>query len=308
MIKITPLSLPADPVRRLRVEGRIVTATAGELANACMAAPADRTPVLLDLAGVVFVDGDGAATLIELTRRHVTVVGCSPFVGTLLRAHEAHGPESTVDDDERVLVARLRAGDPDAFEAMVRRHGPRLLAVTRRLLRDQADAPSVAQEALLSAGEELGSLQGGVRIATWLHRIVVRIALTRLADRGPTAEPSLDLLLPRFDSTGHWAEEPRPWAVPDQDLERPETRALIRGCLDRLPEPFRTIMVLHDVEGVDVDEVAALLATTARAVKDRLHRARQALRTLLVGAPSVSTAHGPPRPIVASARARDYSA
>ena len=92
----------------------------------------------------------------------------------------------------------------------------------------------------------------------------------------------IDDLLPTFDETGHHARPVRQWE--DQALlrlGREETRVQVRACIDRLPAAYRTVLLLRDIEELDTEETAKQLGITPGAVKTRLHRARQALRTLL---------------------------
>ena len=90
------------------------------------------------------------------------------------------------------------------------------------------------------------------------------------------------VVLPRFDAEGCWVDAPTPWQQPiDESFETCETRAMVRKAIDRLPESYRTVLLLRDIEELDTDEAATILQVSANAVKTRLHRARQALRTLL---------------------------
>src|SRR5512135_3173100 len=106
------------------------------------------------------------------------------------------GVPQTEDDGE--LVARLRAGDGAAFESVVRSHGPRLLAVARRFLRNEQDAQDALQDAFLSAFRSIDGFQGEARLSTWLHRIVVNAALMKLRSRKGRTEEPIDDLLPQF--------------------------------------------------------------------------------------------------------------
>lgn len=105
----------------------------------------------------------------------------------------------------------------------------------------------------------------------------------RLRARRARPEASIEDLLPKFvGDDGHHADPPAPWdETADVALERRETRQLVRAAIERLPETYRTILVLRDVEGLSTDEAAEVLGVTPNAVKVRLHRAHQALRTLL---------------------------
>lgn len=184
--------------------------------------------------------------------------------------------------DETKLLERLRAGDADAFEELVRTHGGRMLSVAKRMLRNEDDAGDAVQDAFLSAFRAIERFEGGSQLGTWLHRIVVNAALMKLRTRRRKPEEPLDPLLPRFLEDGHMAEPARSWAVPgDEAIERRELRELVFEQIAALPETYRTILLLRDVEGLDTDETAAALAISTGAVKTRLHRARQALRGLL---------------------------
>jgi RNA polymerase sigma-70 factor (ECF subfamily) len=186
-------------------------------------------------------------------------------------------------DEEQRLVARLRRGDGEAFEELVREQGGRLLLVARRFLRNEEDARDAVQEAFLSAFRSLDDFAGNCRLSTWIHRILINAALMKLRSRRRKAEESIEDLLPRFDETGHQVNHPTPeWQdTADGLLERRETRELVRTAIDRLPETYRSVLLLRDIEELSTEEAAMLLGVTANAVKIRLHRARQALRTLL---------------------------
>src|SRR5262245_23626215 len=184
--------------------------------------------------------------------------------------------------EEAELLAGLRAGDAAAYERLVREHLPRLLAVTRRILGNEADAHDAVQDAFLSAFKAIHGFDGASRVGTWLHRIAVNAALMKLRSRARRAEQPIEALLPRFLDDGHLADPPAPWALgAEQLLEREETRELVRRTIDQLPENYRTVLVLRDIEELDTEETARLLGVNEGVVKTRLHRARQALRGLL---------------------------
>ena len=185
-------------------------------------------------------------------------------------------------DETRPLLDGLRRGDDDAFAALVRQQAGRMLATARRLLRSDQDAEDAVQEAFVSAARAIDGFAGGSKVSTWLHRIVINTALMKLRTRRRRREESIDDLLPHFDAEGRHVSPVAAWETPsDVLLERRETRAMVRRCIDRLPERYRTVLLLRDIEELDTQESADLLATTPNTVKIRLHRARQALRTLL---------------------------
>jgi RNA polymerase sigma-70 factor (ECF subfamily) len=183
---------------------------------------------------------------------------------------------------DETLIPDLRAGRPGAFETLVRAHGPRLLAVARRLLRNEDDARDALQDAMLSAFRSLDGFAGEARLSTWLHRIVVNACLMRLRTRRRKPEEPIEDLLPGFLEDGHHAAHPAEWMEPaDVALEKRENREFVRACIDRLPESHRTVLILRDIEELDTEQTARALGTSTAVVKLRLHRARQALRALL---------------------------
>jgi RNA polymerase sigma-70 factor, ECF subfamily len=200
---------------------------------------------------------------------------------------ETSGPEIPApvvpDHEDGLLLAELRAGKEAAFERLLREQGGRMLAVARRLVRDEEDARDAVQEAFVSAFRSLDRFEGSSRISTWLHRIVVNACLMRLRSRQRRPEEPIEDLLPKFREDGHQVDHPSvEWSEPvDVLLQRREICDLVRRSIDRLPETYRTVLVLRDIEELSTEEAARLLGTSENALKIRLHRARQALRTLL---------------------------
>lgn len=254
----------------LRVEGRLTQETADELRRACEAALATQGTVELDVAGLRFVDPAGADLLRRLEGRGARLAGGSPFVRELL------------GDGDAALVARLRDDDAQALETVIHRHGGRMLAAARRIVGSEEDAKDVTQAAFLAALRALDGFNGSSQLSTWLHRIVINTALMKLRSRRRRREGSIDDLLPRFAEDGHWAE-PQSHAETsvDAEIDGRRARGLVRAAIDRLPERHRSVLVLRDLEELDTDETAAMLGIKPNAVRTRLHRARQALRTLL---------------------------
>ncbi len=191
-------------------------------------------------------------------------------------------PPSASSADEADLLRALRAGREDAYDRLVRENGSRLLAVARRILGNDDDARDAVQDAFIAAFRNLDRFHGGSRLSTWLHRIVVNAALMKLRTRRRKPEQSLDPLLPSFRDDGHHVEQFVSWEDrADVAMERDETRRLVRDRIQQLPEAYRIVLLLRDIEGLTTEEAATALGTTANAVKIRLHRARQALRSLL---------------------------
>jgi RNA polymerase sigma-70 factor (ECF subfamily) len=180
------------------------------------------------------------------------------------------------------LLGRLRAGDADAFERLVRDNGSWMLGLARRLLGDEMEAEDAVQDACLSAFRSIHAFNGDSRLATWLHRIVVNAALMRLRSRRRRSEAPIDSMLPSFLPDRRHAAAPSDWKDdPSASLVRKELRDSLRRAVEALPRAYRTVFVLRDVEGLEMEEVARLLDLSVAGAKTRLHRARQALREQL---------------------------
>ena len=287
MMRITQMQRD-DVVARLRIEGRVTHETVEELSLECEAILAHHCTLLLELSGVQFVDAVGIEVFRSLVPRGAVLIGCSGFLSELLQMNAAGDratPEPAQADEyarEAQLLAGLRRGEDGAFEQLVRQYGGRMLAIAQRLLGSEHDAQDAVQEAFLSVFKAIAQFTGAAKLSTWLHRIVVNAALMKLMSRRRKPEEPIEEMLPRFDAQGEWTSRVTSWEAPsDVLLQRQETRALVRRCIDRLPETYRTVLLLRDIEELDTEETADLLGITPNAVKIRLHRARQALRTLL---------------------------
>ena len=188
-------------------------------------------------------------------------------------------PMPSRQESDAELVARLQRGDDSAFEAIVRAHSGRLLSVARRFLGNNEDAQDAVQDAFIRAYKAIHTFEARAQLYTWLHRILVNTALMKLRERRRRPTESIEDLLPSYSTDGHQAVASRDWS--DAVLERKETAAIVREAIERLPDQYREVLVLRDIEEKDTAEAAALLGTSSNVVKVRLHRARQALRTLL---------------------------
>jgi len=185
--------------------------------------------------------------------------------------------------NDAVLVEGLRAGDGAAFETLLDRYGGKLLRLARRFCESEEDARDALQDAMVAVFKSIGNFESNSMLSTWLHRIVVNACLMKLrSKRRRGDEIDIEDYLPRFQEDGHQVEPSEPWAESAQSmLERDELRALVRDSIARLPENYRTVLQLRDIEEMSTEEVAEILGITTNAVKIRLHRARQALRALL---------------------------
>jgi RNA polymerase sigma-70 factor (ECF subfamily) len=190
--------------------------------------------------------------------------------------------ESAARSDDTALLARLKAGEDAAYAELVRRHGGRMLAVARRYLNSDDAAQDCVQEAFLAAFKALDRFEGRSSLATWLHRITVNAALQALRRRGAKDEVALEPWLPTFDAEG-FLEAPTTLTAADAEelIARDDVRAEVRAAIDRLPASYRNVLLLRDIEGLSMKEVAEMLEVSETNAKVRLHRARTALKKQL---------------------------
>lgn len=204
----------------------------------------------------------------------------------MVARQSADGTELASEVSEAALVEAMQAGEPWAFERFIRIHGGRVKAVAERYLRNQEDAHDVVQETFIAAFKAIGAFEGKAQLSTWLHRIAINAALRRLRTlerRHEEDSPAeLEGLLPEFAGEGKHSKPPKAFGeAPEAHLMREEVRTNVRAAIDQLPEKYRVALLLRDIDGLDYDAVAEHLEVSANAAKIRVHRARQALRTLL---------------------------
>jgi RNA polymerase sigma-70 factor, ECF subfamily len=213
-----------------------------------------------------------------------TAAECTDFARTACRDDRLDSLQAAPLGEDAAPVQRLRTGDESAFEELVRKFGSRLLITARRYLRSEDDACDALQDAFLCAFKSIGRFKGDSQLSTWLHRIVINSALMHLRakrQRPEMAGAEIDEWQQRFDRAGNSIGE---WigATPMHvSLEIAEARVAVRRCIARLPETYRLVLTLRDIDELGTEYVASLLGLTPSNVKVRLHRARQALKTLM---------------------------
>ena len=197
--------------------------------------------------------------------------------------------------DESALIARLRAGDEDAFAVLVSNYYGSLLRVAMSFVSERAAAEEVVQETWLGVIRGPSNFEGRSSLKTWIFRILANQARTRgkrearsipfssmkdpqsESDYEPAVDPS------RFNARGMWAEPPQPWtnAAPEELLQRQETMETIARAIAELPPNQRAVVALHDVEGVESGEICNILEISETNERVLLHRARSKLRRVL---------------------------
>jgi len=181
--------------------------------------------------------------------------------------------------EDRQLVERLQGQEAGAVEELVDRYGARIYRLARRLLNDPRDVEEVTQDVLLTIVAKIHTFRGEAAFSSWIYRIATNAAYERLRFRGSRPEVSLEPFLPLFDEEGRHVRPVLDWSDQvDDPAVAGETRAALEQALSRLPEEYRSVILLHDVEGLPNEEVAAALGLTVAAVKSRVHRARLVLR------------------------------
>ncbi len=192
----------------------------------------------------------------------------------------------TETQTERSLVKRLQAGDPEALETLMERHAAKVYRLAYSITRNTGDAEEVVQDVFLNVFRNVGGFQGRAAVSTWLYRVTTNAALNKRRGKRLEVETSLDAWLPTFKADGH-REGDRAFLLadwsrtPENELLSRETRAQLEQALEALPDRYRAVLVLRDVEGLSSEETAAVLAESVSAVKSCLHRARMALRECL---------------------------
>jgi len=177
-------------------------------------------------------------------------------------------------------IAAVRNGDVVATEAFVRTHAAWMLTVAKRILRDRARSEDAVQDAFINIFNGLDKFDGRAKITTWMHRIVINQALMVLRKHNRANETSIDDLLPEFDEGSCRIEDSwsAPSETPEAHLLRSDIRKKTSEQIDKLPDNYRSVLILRDIEGLSTAEVGELLGLSDVNVKVRLHRARSALK------------------------------
>ena len=180
---------------------------------------------------------------------------------------------------EAEAIRRARDGDRSVFEFLYRLHSRRVYAVCMRMVGNSAEAEDLTQETFLLLLRKIHTFRGESAFSTWLHRLAVNIVLMRLRKKSPPID-SIEAALDPEDETA----SPHPASMigaPDLLLEGSIDRINLERCIAQLPVGYRTIFVLHDVQGYEHHEIAGILGRSIGVSKSQLHKARTRLRELL---------------------------
>jgi RNA polymerase sigma-70 factor (ECF subfamily) len=177
--------------------------------------------------------------------------------------------------DMGLAVERAQRGEPDVLSDIMRQHNRRMFRIARAVLRNDAEAEDIVQDAFVKAFTELGSLRNSTSAAAWLARITVNLAISRvrlLKRRGRVvlADGGLEDRPDDMETDQH---------TPERLTAMGDVRRLLENAIDRLPDGFREVFMLRVIEHMSVEETATTLGVLAATVKSRLHRAKAMLRS-----------------------------
>ncbi|OHV18795.1 RNA polymerase sigma factor [Rhizobium sp. RMa-01] len=185
-------------------------------------------------------------------------------------------PSALADAD---LVPLAKIGDEPAIRTIIQRHNQRLFRTARAVIRNDAEAEDVVQAAYIKAFSNLAAFRGEAELSTWLTRIALNEALGRVrARKNTTGLEEIDMQA--TSANGQVVQFPSSLSAtdPETELSRSQARHLLEQAVDELPDDFRAIFVLRDVEGMSTDETASHLGIRPETAKTRLHRARKMMR------------------------------
>jgi RNA polymerase sigma-70 factor (ECF subfamily) len=178
---------------------------------------------------------------------------------------------------EGEAIRLAQAGDAAAFEFLYELHGRRVYALCLRMVGNPSDAEDLMQEAFLQLFRKIGTFRGESAFSTWLHRMTVNVVLMRLRKKSlPVA--SLDEAMEPDEEAGGPRKD---IGAPDLRLSGAVDRVNLERFIDRLPPGYRTVFVLHDVQGYEHNEIAGMMGCSVGNSKSQLHKARTKLRDLL---------------------------
>jgi len=192
-----------------------------------------------------------------------------------------HMRQPQLEPTEAQLIRRVCGGEPEAFEELVRPYERMVYLTAISILRNQADAEEVAQDAVLKAFSKLSTFRGECKFSTWLVQITYNQARMRLRKDRRHLYESLDYQQ-QDGEDDYWPRDFADWRpIPSELLEDDETRQALQNAINSLSPNYREIVVLRDIENLSIKDTAAILGLSEATVKTRLHRARLLLRDAL---------------------------
>jgi len=178
---------------------------------------------------------------------------------------------------EAEAIRLAQAGNAAAFEFLYQLHGRRVYALCLRIVGNPADAEDLMQEAFLQLFRKIGTFRGESAFSTWLHRMTVNVVLMRLRKKSLPTDSLEETLEPDAENSA----PKRDVGAPDLRLTGAVDRVNLERCIEQLPPGYRSVFVLHDVQGYEHNEIAGIMGCSVGNSKSQLHKARTRLRELL---------------------------
>jgi len=188
--------------------------------------------------------------------------------------------------EDAELLSRLRSGDASAIELLMASYAARVYRLVYGVTRNEADAQEVVQDVFLTVFRKHAAFEGRSALSSWIYRIAMNAALNKRRGKRVEVETSFDADLPTYLADGHRAGERAyllaDWSqTPEAAVLSGESRTVITTAIESLPDHYRAVLILRDVEGLSNEEVATAIGDTIASVKSRLHRARMVVRERL---------------------------
>jgi RNA polymerase sigma-70 factor (ECF subfamily) len=212
-----------------------------------------------------------SGTTLGATRRIRSISGAA--TGQLARQR----PALPVAWTEAEAIRLAQTGNAAAFEFLYQLHGRRVYALCLRMVGNPADAEDLMQEAFLQLFRKIGTFRGESAFSTWLHRMTVNVVLMRLRKKSLPTDSLEETLEPDAENSG----PKRDVGAPDLRLSGAVDRVNLERSIEKLPPGYRTVFVLHDVQGYEHNEIAGIMGCSVGNSKSQLHKARTRLRELL---------------------------
>ncbi len=187
--------------------------------------------------------------------------------------------EANIENNDEALIAAFRAGDKDAFVELISRYSEKAHHLCLRITRNAEDAEEILQDVFVTVYRKIDKFEGKSAFSSWLYRITVNTAFMKLRKRKQTAAISLEELTPSAHES--WADTRSDTTDLNYLSSRHELREQLEDAIQALPEEYRNIFLLRDVDGLSNQEVSEMLQISVPAVKSRLHRSRLMLRKKL---------------------------
>ena len=186
-------------------------------------------------------------------------------------------------ETELTLIGRLRAGDQTALESLMEQYASRVYRLAYGITRNAGDAEEVVQDTFLTLFQKIHTFEQRAALGSWLYRVATNAALMKRRGQRGDREVSLESQLPKFLDNGRRAGDQSllmaDWSQnPEANLLSRETQMIVNQAIDALPEQYRAVLLLRDIEGLSNEEVAEALGESVAAIKSRVHRGRMAFR------------------------------